>query len=34
MRRRFRTACTALGTTVEEAADRLVIGWRDRPATR
>jgi poly-gamma-glutamate capsule biosynthesis protein CapA/YwtB (metallophosphatase superfamily) len=34
MRRRFRTACAALGTTVEEAADRLVIGWRDRPATR
>jgi hypothetical protein len=27
MRRRFRTACAALGTTVEEAADRLVIAW-------
>jgi poly-gamma-glutamate capsule biosynthesis protein CapA/YwtB (metallophosphatase superfamily) len=28
MRRRFRTACAALGTTVEEEADRLTIGWR------
>jgi poly-gamma-glutamate capsule biosynthesis protein CapA/YwtB (metallophosphatase superfamily) len=28
MRRRFRTACAALGTTVEEAAGRLVISWR------
>jgi poly-gamma-glutamate capsule biosynthesis protein CapA/YwtB (metallophosphatase superfamily) len=28
MRRRFRTACAALGTTVEETADRLTISWR------
>jgi Bacterial capsule synthesis protein PGA_cap len=31
MRRRFRTACAALGTTVEEAAGRLTISW-PRPA--
>jgi poly-gamma-glutamate synthesis protein (capsule biosynthesis protein) len=28
MRRRFRTACAALGTTVDETADRLTISWR------
>jgi poly-gamma-glutamate capsule biosynthesis protein CapA/YwtB (metallophosphatase superfamily) len=28
MRRRFRTACAALGTTVEDQADRLTISWR------
>jgi len=28
MRRRFRSACAALDTWVEEAADRLVISWR------
>ena len=28
MRRRFRTACATLGTTVEEAAGRLIISWR------
>ena len=28
MRRRFRSACAALGTTVQDGADRLVIGWR------
>ena len=28
MRHRFRSACAALGTTVEEAADRLIIKWR------
>jgi poly-gamma-glutamate capsule biosynthesis protein CapA/YwtB (metallophosphatase superfamily) len=28
MRRRFRAACAALGTTVEEPAGRLIIGWR------
>jgi poly-gamma-glutamate synthesis protein (capsule biosynthesis protein) len=28
MRHRFRSACAALGTTVEEAADRLIINWR------
>jgi poly-gamma-glutamate capsule biosynthesis protein CapA/YwtB (metallophosphatase superfamily) len=28
MRRRFRAACAALGTTVEEAAHRLIISWR------
>jgi hypothetical protein len=27
MRRRFRTACTTLGTTVENTADRLVVSW-------
>jgi poly-gamma-glutamate capsule biosynthesis protein CapA/YwtB (metallophosphatase superfamily) len=27
MRRRFRSACAALGTTVEDDAGRLVIGW-------
>jgi poly-gamma-glutamate synthesis protein (capsule biosynthesis protein) len=26
-RRRFRSACTALGTTVEEEADRLTVSW-------
>jgi poly-gamma-glutamate capsule biosynthesis protein CapA/YwtB (metallophosphatase superfamily) len=28
MRRRFRAACAALGTTVREEADRLIINWR------
>jgi poly-gamma-glutamate capsule biosynthesis protein CapA/YwtB (metallophosphatase superfamily) len=28
MRRRFRSACAALGTPVEEDGQRLVIGWR------
>ena len=28
MRRRFRAACAALGTTVEEEAGRLLISWR------
>jgi poly-gamma-glutamate capsule biosynthesis protein CapA/YwtB (metallophosphatase superfamily) len=28
MRRRFRSACAALDTWVEEAADRLVVSWR------
>jgi poly-gamma-glutamate synthesis protein (capsule biosynthesis protein) len=28
IRRRFRAACTALGTTVEEEADRLIVSWR------
>jgi poly-gamma-glutamate capsule biosynthesis protein CapA/YwtB (metallophosphatase superfamily) len=28
MRRRFRAACADLGTTVEEAAGRLLISWR------
>jgi hypothetical protein len=28
MRRRFRTACAALGTTVDQEADRLIISWR------
>jgi hypothetical protein len=28
MRRRFRAACAALGTTVEDQADRLTITWR------
>jgi poly-gamma-glutamate synthesis protein (capsule biosynthesis protein) len=28
MRRRFRSACAALDTSVEEAADRLTISWR------
>jgi poly-gamma-glutamate synthesis protein (capsule biosynthesis protein) len=28
MRRRFRGACAALNTSVEEAADRLIINWR------
>jgi poly-gamma-glutamate capsule biosynthesis protein CapA/YwtB (metallophosphatase superfamily) len=28
MRRRFRSACAALGTTVDETADRLAINWR------
>jgi poly-gamma-glutamate capsule biosynthesis protein CapA/YwtB (metallophosphatase superfamily) len=28
MRRRFRDACAALGTSVEEAAGRLAISWR------
>jgi poly-gamma-glutamate synthesis protein (capsule biosynthesis protein) len=28
MRRRFRSACAALGTTVGEEADRLTINWR------
>jgi poly-gamma-glutamate capsule biosynthesis protein CapA/YwtB (metallophosphatase superfamily) len=28
MRHRFRAACAALGTTVEEAAGRLLISWR------
>jgi poly-gamma-glutamate synthesis protein (capsule biosynthesis protein) len=28
MRRRFRAACAALGTTVEVAAGRLLISWR------
>jgi poly-gamma-glutamate capsule biosynthesis protein CapA/YwtB (metallophosphatase superfamily) len=28
IRRRFRAACATLGTTVEEAADRLIISWR------
>jgi poly-gamma-glutamate capsule biosynthesis protein CapA/YwtB (metallophosphatase superfamily) len=28
MRRRFRAACAALGTTVEEPAGRLIISWR------
>jgi poly-gamma-glutamate capsule biosynthesis protein CapA/YwtB (metallophosphatase superfamily) len=28
MRRRFRSACAALGTTVHEEADRLTINWR------
>jgi poly-gamma-glutamate capsule biosynthesis protein CapA/YwtB (metallophosphatase superfamily) len=28
MRRRFRTACAALGTTVQDTADRLIISWR------
>ena len=28
MRRRFRAACAALGTTVREEADRLTINWR------
>jgi len=28
MRRRFRTACAALGTAVEDQADRLTISWR------
>ena len=28
MRRRFRSACAALGTTVQDQADRLTIGWR------
>jgi poly-gamma-glutamate capsule biosynthesis protein CapA/YwtB (metallophosphatase superfamily) len=28
MRRRFRTACATLGTTLEDAADRLIINWR------
>jgi poly-gamma-glutamate capsule biosynthesis protein CapA/YwtB (metallophosphatase superfamily) len=28
MRRRFRSACAALGTTVDEEADRLTINWR------
>jgi poly-gamma-glutamate capsule biosynthesis protein CapA/YwtB (metallophosphatase superfamily) len=27
MRRRFRTACTTLGTMVENTADRLVVSW-------
>jgi poly-gamma-glutamate capsule biosynthesis protein CapA/YwtB (metallophosphatase superfamily) len=27
MRRRFRSACAALGTTVEQEADRLVVTW-------
>ncbi|HXQ57727.1 MAG TPA: CapA family protein [Actinomycetes bacterium] len=27
-RRRFRSACAALGTTVDEEADRLTINWR------
>ena len=28
MRRRFRSACAALDTSVEEAAGRLIISWR------
>jgi poly-gamma-glutamate capsule biosynthesis protein CapA/YwtB (metallophosphatase superfamily) len=28
MRRRFRSACAALGTTVDEEAGRLIINWR------
>ena len=28
MRRRFRAACAALGTTVQDTADRLIISWR------
>ena len=28
MRRRFRSACAALGTTVREDADRLTVAWR------
>jgi poly-gamma-glutamate capsule biosynthesis protein CapA/YwtB (metallophosphatase superfamily) len=28
MRRRFRAACATLGTTVQQAAGRLTIGWR------
>jgi poly-gamma-glutamate synthesis protein (capsule biosynthesis protein) len=28
MRRRFRSACAALDTTVDEEADRLAISWR------
>ena len=28
MRHRFRAACAPLGTTVEQAADRLIISWR------
>jgi hypothetical protein len=28
MRRRFTTACATLGTTLEDATDRLVINWR------
>jgi poly-gamma-glutamate capsule biosynthesis protein CapA/YwtB (metallophosphatase superfamily) len=28
MRRRFRSACAALGTTVDQEADRLTIHWR------
>jgi poly-gamma-glutamate capsule biosynthesis protein CapA/YwtB (metallophosphatase superfamily) len=28
MRRRFRAACATLGTTMEDAADRLTISWR------
>jgi poly-gamma-glutamate synthesis protein (capsule biosynthesis protein) len=28
MRRRFRSACAALGTTVDEETDRLTINWR------
>jgi poly-gamma-glutamate synthesis protein (capsule biosynthesis protein) len=28
MRRRFRAACAALDTTVEEEAGRLLINWR------
>ena len=27
-RRRFRSACAALGTTVDQEADRLTINWR------
>jgi poly-gamma-glutamate capsule biosynthesis protein CapA/YwtB (metallophosphatase superfamily) len=28
MRHRFRAACAALGTTVEQATDRLIVSWR------
>ena len=28
MRRRFRSACAALDTTVDEEADRLAVSWR------
>jgi poly-gamma-glutamate capsule biosynthesis protein CapA/YwtB (metallophosphatase superfamily) len=28
MRRRFRAACAALGTTVQDQVDRLIISWR------
>ena len=28
MRRRFRRACAALGTTVQDTAGRLIISWR------
>src|SRR4029453_9488567 len=29
MRRRFRSACAALGTTVREEAGRLTVAWRE-----
>jgi hypothetical protein len=31
MRRRFRAACTDLGTRVQDSADRLTINWRRTP---